>query len=149
MLDPRFVGVWRLVSCRAVRRNGATVDVYGRRPVGRLFYDADANMAVQIMKSGRPNFPGPGKFDGEAEAMRAAYEGYEAYCSTYSVEPEQGIIRHEVVSSLFPNWTGTTQKRYFEFQADGRLVLSTHPIGVRAPGESVVCLTWEKLSGGE
>jgi hypothetical protein len=138
--------VWKLVSCEAIRRNGSSVPVYGKRPVGRLYYDAAGNMSVHIMKGERSRF-GTGTRNGAALAeMSAAYEGYEAYFSTYVVDPERQVISHKVVGSLFPNWTGTVQSRYYEFEGDDRLVLSTEPIGTVPGDKPVVNLVWERLA---
>lgn len=144
-MEKRFRGVWKLVSCDAARRNGGTVPVYGKNPIGRLYYDAAGNMSVHIMRAGRPAVKGVTKFRDRPDEMRLAYEGYEAYLSTCEVDPELHIIRHEVIGSLFPNWTGSTQVRFYEFQGDDRLTVSTAPIGASSTLETVVTLVWERL----
>ena len=145
-MESSFAGVWKLVSCEAVRRNGTAVSLYGRAPVGRLYYDECGNMSVHIMRAGRQVFEGETKFgrcDGE---VRAAFEGYEAYFATYAVDTERGVIEHKVIGSLFPNWTGTIQTRFYEFGGPNRLVLSTRP-GEAAPNEkTLVRLIWERLA---
>jgi hypothetical protein len=141
----RFVGVWRLVSCDAVRGNGGVVPIYGKQPIGRLHYDAQGNMSVHIMKAGRPKVKSSTKFRATPSEMRAAYEGYEAYFSTYSVDEDRNTIHHRVLGGLFPNWTGTVQTRFYEFDGDSRLVLSTAPVGAKPGAETVVVLVWERL----
>lgn len=142
----KFVGVWKLISCDAVRKNGGVVPIYGRHPIGRLQYDAAGNMSVHIMKAGRPRLRSATKFGAAESEMRAAYEGYEAYFSTYSIDQDRKLIHHKVIGGLFPNWTGSVQTRYYEFDGDGRLVLSTNPIGAQSTDDPVVILVWERLS---
>ena len=140
-----FVGVWKLISCYAVRRNGGMLPIYGKNPVGRLYYDAHGNMSVHIMKDGRPNFVEDSKFHGTPLEMRAAFEGYEAYFSTYIVDCEKGTIKHHLIGGLFPNWTDSDQTRYYKFEGN-RLVLSTAPIGVGDDQKEIVTLVWERLN---
>ena len=141
-----FVGTWRLILCNAYRRNGQVVPIYGPEPEGRLFYDAAGNMSVHIMRSGRPNFHSAQKFRATDSEMRAAYQGYEAYFSTYEVDEERGVVNHHVAGGLFPNWTGTVQPRFFRFDGPGRLILSTEPIGAAPTRRTIVVLEWERLS---
>jgi hypothetical protein len=144
MMDARFVGLWRLVSCTALKQNGVRVPIYGRDPEGRLYYDQQGNMAVQIMKRRRPRFPNSREGGGSSEDKQIAYEGYQAYFSRCSVEPQKGLIHHEVIGSLFPNWTGTVQTRYFAFEGENRLILSSHPIGTMKDSRAIVDLVWER-----
>ncbi len=141
-----FVGTWRLISCNAHRRNGQVLPIYGPSPEGRLFYDAAGNMSVHIMQAGRPAFRDPHKFRATEGEMRAAYQGYEAYFSTYEVDWEHCVVNHRVLGGLFPNWTGTIQPRFFRFDGLDRLILSTDPINSPPNRHTVVTLTWERLT---
>jgi len=146
MDENRFAGVWRLVACDAARRNGGAMPIYGKNPVGRLYYDAAGNMSVHIMKAGRPRFKNDTKFRATPDEMRAACESYEAYFSNYVVEPAEHRIHHTVIGGLFPNWAGSVQSRYYEFDGDNRLVLSSAPIGSQPAGEPIVPLVWERIA---
>ena len=145
MLDNSFVGLWKLISFDALSRNGFVLPIYGKNPVGRLFYDAEGNMSVHIMKADRPNFASTSKSRGTPLEMRAAFEGYEAYFSTYTVDPVKAIITHHLIGGLFPNWTGTYQPRFYKFEGS-RLILSTAPIGTVTARKTVVTLVWERLN---
>jgi hypothetical protein len=90
MPDNPFVGVWKLISCEAIRKDGSVLPIYGKNPIGRLHYDAMGNMSVHIMRARRPNFKGDTKFRAQPEEMRAAYESYEAYFSTDQVDEKRG-----------------------------------------------------------
>ncbi len=144
-----FPGVWKLVSCDASRLNGAGFrPIYGRNPVGRLYYDAAGNMSVHIMRTGRARFKGATKFGATPGEMRSAYESYEAYFSKYVIDAREQRIDHTVIGGLFPNWEGTVQSRYYRFEGEDRLVMSTAPFGGAPNGEPVVTLVWERVSGG-
>jgi hypothetical protein len=145
MSENAFAGVWRLLSCDASREDSAGVPVYGKSPIGRLYYDESGNMSVHIMRAGRPRFKSDSKFRATQDEMRAAYESYEAYFSTYVVDADQHIIRHTVIGGLFPNWAGSVQTRFYAFFGSDRLVLSTAPIGVDSGGATVVTLIWERI----
>lgn len=144
MPENLFVGVWKLISCDAIRRNGSVLPIYGKKPVGRLYYDAAGNMSVHIMKVGRLNFKNETKFRAMPSEMRAAYESYEAYFSTYQVDEERCIINHAVNGGLFPNWTGSLQARHYKFEGNW-LILSTDPIGYVSKEKTVVTLVWERI----
>lgn len=145
MAENPMIGLWKLVSCEAIRANGIRVPIYGRHPVGLLFYDDAGNMSVHIMKSGRPHCDSETKFGASEAEMKAAYEGYEAYFSHYSIDTEMRTISHRVVGSLFPNWTGSIQRRHYAFEGENRVVLSTHPIGSEPRNGPIVELVWERL----
>jgi hypothetical protein len=51
-----------------------------------------------------------------------------------------------VLGSLLPNWTGTTQTRFYAFDEQKRLVLSTAPPGSVPTGKPIVQLVWERLA---
>jgi hypothetical protein len=141
-----FVGVWKLISCDAIRRNGSVLPIYGKNPVGRLYYDAAGNMSVHLMRAGRANFAGETKFRATEKEMRSAYESYEAYFSTYAIDEEHHMLHHTVIGGLFPNWTGGIQSRYYQFDGIDRLILSTEPIGFEAKDRTTVKLVWERLN---
>ena len=140
-----FVGAWKLISCDAIRKNGSVLPIYGKNPIGRLYYDAEGNMSVHMMKSGRANFADQTKFRATPTEMRAAYESYEAYFSTYEIDEANHVVNHKVLGGLFPNWTGTIQARHYKFEGN-RLILSTDPIGYVLKERTVVTLVWERIS---
>jgi hypothetical protein len=141
-----FVGTWKLISCDAYRRNGQVQPLYGPEPQGRLVYDADGNMSVQVTRADRPLFAAGQKRRGAPDELRAAYQGYEAYFSTYEVDEARGIVNHHVQGGLFPNWVGTNQARYFRFEGPNRLVLSTAPVGSAPTRQTIVTLVWERMA---
>jgi hypothetical protein len=94
------------------------------------------------MNPDRPLFLSGDLLKGAPEEIKAAYEGYTAYFGTYEVNEQEGTVTHRVRGSLFPNWVGQEQKRFFEFSGNGP-ALKTPPI--RAAGAMVTgILVWER-----
>jgi hypothetical protein len=75
--------------------------------------------------------------------IRACYEGYGAYFGRYEVDMENGIVYHHVEGSLFPNWEGGTQKRFFKVTGN-RLELVTAP-ALFSGAQTVGVLEWERI----
>jgi hypothetical protein len=145
MSENPLVGYWQLISCDALRDRGNRVPAYGRNPCGRLYYDELGNMSVHIMRSGRRANGGGAGLRAGGEGAKTGYDGYQAYFATYSVDTENRIIRHKVLGSLLPDWTGSTQVRYYELRDPDRLLLRTAPIGSAAEDQTVFELLWERI----
>lgn len=140
-----FIGQWRLLSSEFRRRDGSVYYPFGRDATGLLQYTPDGLMSVQIMRAGRPQFARGDQFDGDAEEIRAAFEGYIAYFGRYDVDAERRSVLHHIVGSWYPNWVGQTHQRYAEFE-ESRLTLTTPPF--RGGGEPLVgALVWERMGG--
>ena len=110
-------------------------------------YDAHGNMAAQVSQGKRTPFPVNDRKGGSDAETRAAFESYQAYCGTYRIDENEGVVIHTVTQALLPNWIGGEQRRQYEF-IDGKLILRTPPMmvgGQKISGE----LTWVKISSGE
>lgn len=68
-----------------------------------------------------------------------------AYAGPYTVQ--EGKVVHRVEVSLFPNWVGSNQERFYKFAAE-RLSLSTAPLLVGG-SERRAFLVWERAAGGQ
>jgi hypothetical protein len=127
-LDPdQLIGTWRLQSCEGRSADGQVIYPYGEAPEGMLMYDAHGHMIVILMRRSRPLFVGGDVLRGTAEELRAAFEGFDAYCGTYTLDVSQATVTHHLVAARFPNWVGTDQVRHVTLRQD-RLALSTPPI---------------------
>ena len=144
MQNSAFVGIWRLLSFEGHTSDGQVLKPYGSHPRGQLVYDANGNMAVQIMRSDRQEFSATDKSQGSAEEIMGAFTSYEAYFGTYVIDEEQGVVIHRLEGALFPNWTGSEQKRYFRFSGS-RLTLSTAPIPYGG-ATLTASLVWERIA---
>ena len=137
-----LLGVWDLVLFETHLSDARVIHPFGQDVVGRLTYDADGHMSGQIMRRDRAAFASGDLLNGTSEEVRAAFEGYIAYYGTYEVREEEGSVVHHVEASLFPNWIGGDQVRFFEL-SDERLTITTAPL-VFAGGESTTVLVWQR-----
>ena len=134
----RFVGTWKLVSYELRSHSGEITYPRGRDPVGRITYDSAGRMTVQIMQRDRTRFASIDSRGATPAEAEAAFRGYTAYFGTYTINDKAGFVMHHVEASLFPNWAGSDQKRFFKLEGN-RLTLEADLTAGRAK------LVWEKL----
>jgi len=104
-------------------------------------YDANGHVSVHMMRRDRPAFASGDLHDGTPMEIKSAFEGFVAYYGAYEVNQDEGTVTHHIEGSLFPNWVGLAQRRFFEFSGN-RLTLSTPPILVGGQQVTAV-LIWE------
>ena len=90
-------------------------------------YDVKGNMSVLLMNPDRPKFASGDILKGTPDEIKAAFEGFDAYCGTYSIDKEKGTVTHHLLGSRFPNWIDTDQVRFFKISGD-TLRISAPPI---------------------
>jgi hypothetical protein len=139
---PHLTGSWKLISCHFKDSNGQTAYPFGQEAQGRLIYEPDGRMAVQVMNPNRPKFASKDPLVTSEAEVRAAFDGYTAYYGTYSVNPDEPTIVHHLEAALLPNWVGTDQPRHFEF--DGKYLTLQGPL-LLGGVQGVVSLIWERL----
>ena len=140
----QFVGTWKLISFELRRSDGAVSYPLGQDPAGMIMYDAQGHMSGHVMRRDRTSFASEDPLQGSADEIRTALEGYMAYCGTYDVNEQKGTIAHILECSLFPNWVGTIQTRFFEF-SENRLLLTTPPL-MLGGHQQIVHALWERLA---
>ena len=133
-----FIGTWRLVSVETRNKDGS-LHRRGSR-TGYIIYSADGYMSVAFMKEGRSKFASGDIRGGTVEEKVEALNGYISYSGRYEVEG--GSVYHQIEVSLFPNWIGDKQERFYEFDGD-RLTLST-PLQLIGGMQLSSHLVWEK-----
>lgn len=136
-----LVGTWRLVSYRLLGSRGQVRYPYGERATGYLLYGDDGYMAVSIMNAARIPFAGADIRRRTRSEAAHATQTYLSYSGRYEVLDDR--VLHRVEVSLFPNWCGTVQERFYCLDGD-RLELSTAPLqpDVEMPRAHLV---WERL----
>jgi hypothetical protein len=135
-----LVGRWRLVSWSSRDEDGALTYPFGETIDGSLVYTAGGWMTTMLAAGGRENLVTEDVVGGSEAERAAAFSTFLSYCGTYEVEGD--VVIHRIELSLFPNWVGDEQRRYFEF-SDGALVLRTPPLEVG--GQTVVSeLRWAR-----
>jgi len=115
-----FIGTWRLVSVETRKEDGS-IHRSGKR-TGYLIYSAEGYMSVAFMKEGRIEFASGDIRGGTIDEKIEAFNGYISYCGRFEVV--DGKVIHCIEVSLFPNWIGERQERFYDFDGD-RLTLST------------------------
>lgn len=138
-----FLGAWQLVSSEFNLPDGSKRYPLGKEVIGRLNYDADSNMNAQLYRADRPKFSQDDQAMASHGEIKDAFISSVCYFGRYTLDIENQSITHLVEGSLFPNWIGGQQLRYFRFE-DGKLFLSTPPFlmnGVTQTGT----LIWEKI----
>ena len=89
---------------------------------GYIIYSADGYMSVAFMKEGRSEFASGDIRGGTVEEKVEALNGYISYCGRYEVVGDR--VYHDIEVSLFTNWIGDRQERWYEFDGH-QLTLST------------------------
>ena len=142
MNNEQFVGTWNLVSFEAQPSAREKMYPLGPDADGILIYEANGYFSAQVMQRDRPNFTSGDMQNGTVDEISSAYKGYIAYYGDYVIDESEGIITHLVRGSLFPNFIGDDQTRYFKFSGN-QLTLSTPPIAFGGQTFAAT-LIWEK-----
>jgi hypothetical protein len=141
----RLAGTWRLESWVSMTAWRST-PVFGPSPRGTLIFDPQtAIAAVQIAATPRAALHVALWVTADPGEARAAYVSYFAYWGRYTVDEATSTLVIVIEDCLFPNWSGTRQRRAYRFDADD-LVLSS-PV-MMIGGEAVhQQLRWSRAPG--
>lgn len=140
----QFIGTWKIVSVEERRPNGEmVVPRNGSHPIGYIIYDPTGHVAVQIMQPERPRFASNDVEQATSAEAKAAFDGYGAYFGTYEINEAEGYVIHRVEGSVFPNYVGTDQKRFFELSGD-QLILKPPPRQVGGE-QHTTRVTWQRV----
>jgi hypothetical protein len=134
-----FVGAWKLVAIETRKEDGS-IHRSGKRK-GYIIYSAEGYMSVAFMKEGRTEFISGDIRSGTVEEKIEAFNGYISYSGLYEVT--ENSVFHNIEVSLFPNWIGDKQERYYEFDGK-RLTLST-PLQLVGGMQLSSHLVWERV----
>ncbi|MEM7030964.1 MAG: lipocalin-like domain-containing protein [Chloroflexota bacterium] len=137
-----IVGTWTIISMKATNTKGDVIAPFGENPVGKIIYTSDGDMAVVYMRPDRQKFASDDLAGCTSEEIEQAFEGFDAYCGTYEVDADKGVVTHYVEASRYPNWEGSTQIRYLAF-FDDQVQLSTTPIAALGD-EWIMDLRWRR-----
>jgi hypothetical protein len=140
-----LVGTWELTSFEARTGDGRVIYPFGQDAEGLLTYTRDGRMCAAVWKANRPPFAVNDQQRGTPDEYTAAVQSYIQYVGTFEVDRQAGTVSHHVVQSIFPNWNGTTQVRFYQFIDDGNsLDLTTPP--VQFGGTTLVAhLIWHRV----
>ena len=119
-----FVGAWSLIDWRIEYSDGGVTRPFGEAAHGYIVYAANRIMVANIAKGEREPFGLPNARNADAGQKGAAFDSYFAYAGPWRIEGEEVV--HAVTMSLFPDMTGTEQRRLAVFDGNGGLTLSAH-----------------------
>lgn len=146
-----FVGTWRLLEYSFIHEDGSIEHPWGKEVRGYLLYSAEGYMSGNLSPandwpSRRARLTAALKGHDSAAALRIVRRPgrreYIAYTGRYTVEGE--TVTHHVEASLFPNWVGRPEVRYFKFE-DDTLTLKTGPV---QSGRQIITaqLVWQRVA---
>jgi hypothetical protein len=138
-----FTGAWKLISSEMRSSSGEVQYPLGEDCAGRLIVDSAGNFTAQLMRPDRPEFASGDVVRGTDEEIRTAYQGFVTFWAKIEVDEEKKEMTYVVEGSLFPNWIGHRNLRYYEFEGN-RLTLKT-PAFLMAEQEVTGVLVWERI----
>lgn len=139
-----FVGAWKLLSSEMRTSTGDVLYPLGPDCEGSLLFDASGVLSANLMRPDRPLFVSGDIVRGTDEEIRAAYQGYVAFWAKYQFDEAKRELNYVIDGSLFPNWVGHTNLRFYEFEGN-RLTFRTPPF-LMAGQELVGVLIWKRVS---
>lgn len=142
----QLVGTWKLISAEFRRANGEIIPLYGENPAGVLMYDASGNMSVQMMQRARPQFAIADRLGGTPEQIQAAFQGYQAYFGTYSIDENARVVTHHITGALLPNWVGVDQKRFYELSGNRLYLTLQTPTLMIGGTEATGYVVWKRAN---
>lgn len=138
----QLTGTWRLLSSEFRTSGGEAIYPLGEDAGGQCILTPDGYMSGQLMRKDRPRFAAGNQASGTPEEIKAALEGYVSYYGPFDIDPARQQLTTHVEGSLFPNWIGEDQVRFYEF-SENRLTLKTPPIPL-GDDEVTGYLIWER-----
>ena len=143
-LREQMIGTWTLVDWIWTFLDSGEVEAgtFGKDAFGHTIYSDDGYMCAALMRTNRSKFTSKDWRGGTSDEKLAAYDGYIAYCGKFEVNEVDRTISTTVDTSLYPNWTGSIQKRFASLSGD-RLTLTT-PTFLIEGKEAIGTLVWEK-----
>lgn len=139
----KFAGAWRLVTSEFRTASGDVMYPLGEDAFGQAIFTESGYISAQLMRLSRPRFASNNQAHGTPQEIEQSFQGYVAYCGQCELDLEKQTITTHVEGSMYPNWVGGEQIRFYEFN-DDELILRTPPI---AMGEETITgvLTWQRL----
>jgi len=116
--ENQLTGTWKYISLSGKSTQGDVLYPYGEHMFGMLMYDPGGFMSVLLMHPDRPGFASGDMMKGTPEELNAAFEGFDAYCGSYTINDENASVTHHVQGAKFPNWVGTDQIRFYTLSND-------------------------------
>jgi hypothetical protein len=136
-----IVGTWRLISFEIRRNDVPVAHPFGKDAIGYGVFTEEGYMMVSLMPAKRTKFTSNDVMGGTIEEKASATETYISYSGRY--EMHDNNFTTYVKMSLFPNWVGTKQERFFEVKGD-LLTAYSPPILIQG-AEQTAHTIWERV----
>lgn len=114
----QLTGTWKFISLSGKSIQDEVIYPYGEQLFGMLMYDHKGYMSALLMDPDRPRFVSGDMMKGTPDELKTAFEGFDAYCGTYTLDEHNSTVTHHVQGAKFPNWIGTDQQRFFDISGD-------------------------------
>ena len=138
----QLAGAWRLISSEFRTSGSDVIYPLGEDALGQVIFSENGYMSGQLMRQNRPDFAAGDQSSGTPEETKAAIEGYVSYYGPFDLDIEQKKLITHVEGSMFPNWVGKDQERFYEVAGD-HLILKTTPFAF-GDIEFVGVLVWQR-----
>jgi len=139
-----LAGTWKLMKSEMRDAHGAVHHPLGEDCTGLLTIDRAGTMAAQLMRQGRRPFGSGDILQGTDAEVREACHGYVAFWGECAVDAAKREVTYVVTGSLFPNWIGHENLRFYELTGD-RLTLRTPPFLMDSV-EITGVLVWQRTA---
>ena len=111
-------GVWTLVSADNVRPDGTRIPQFGPKPTGLLVFLPNGIYSLHLAATGQAKFAEGDRAKATPEEYKTTVVGNFSHWGKWSFSETDSMLTWQVEHSMFPNWTGTAQKRRIELSGD-------------------------------
>ncbi len=141
MDNKKFLGTWKLLSCKLIYKDQTFVYPYGKKPLGYLTYTEINYMSVHIMRSDSINYISNDLRNITVEEKEKIINNYDGYCGKYLVKTLNRMIFHYPEINAFQNGHRSILKRHYEFKGN-KLILT----GIVSEDQPYPYLVWERIN---
>jgi len=120
-------GVWTLVSADNVRPDGTRTPEFGPKPTGLLVFLPNGIYSLHIAATGQAKFAEGDRAKATPEEYKTTVVGNFSHWGKWSFNEADRMLTWQVEHAMFPNWTGTAQKRRIELTGDELKYLVPNP----------------------
>ena len=120
-------GVWTLVSADNVRPDGTRIPQFGPKPTGLLVFLPNGIYSLHLAATGQAKFAKGDRAKATPEEYKTTVVGNFSHWGKWSFNEADSMLTWHVEHAMFPNWTGTVQKRRIELSGDELKYLVPNP----------------------
>jgi hypothetical protein len=113
-----LAGAWRLTYELRLKPSGQITTPFGLHASGRLLYETNGQMSVQLMRPNVKRFASDDPLRASDAEAALAWRNYIGYWGTYTVDTRLQTVTHHIEGSSIINWAGQSQTRAFRLSGD-------------------------------